>query len=275
MALPSAGAADCSSGLSARLFNNLRYDNPWKASQSGVTVGTLCCPTTPAGIGFRCSAITTGITGGSEPTWPSILTNTVVDGGVTWIAQDVANPSGKAHTPTGQFGYVLTADDLDGFRLLAYDLAKGICDEIGFDSSAVRYHLIAGQSIATGGFSIINYTTQDYDTDSAVTTGASWKYTVPAGKSGRFICSASGSLEAPPANSQQIVSIFKNGVETARGSHGQSNASMRQGSTVSTTIQASAGDTIDFRYFQDSGGSQTIEGSAAASWCSIERVFGS
>lgn len=136
MALPSAGAPDCSGGLSARLFNNLRYDNPWKASQSGVAVGTLCCPTTPAGIGFRCSAITTGITGISEPTWPAILTNTVVDGGVTWTAQDVANPSGRAHTPTGQFGYVLTANDLDGFRLLAYDLAKGVCDELAADNEA-------------------------------------------------------------------------------------------------------------------------------------------
>lgn len=136
MALPSSGAPDCSSGLSARIFNNLRYDNPWKASQTGVTVGTLCCPTTPAGIGFRCSAITTGVTGGSEPTWPSILTNTVVDGGVTWTAQDVANPSGKAHTPTGQFAYVLTANDLDGFRLLAYDLAKGVCDELAADNEA-------------------------------------------------------------------------------------------------------------------------------------------
>lgn len=144
MALPSAGAPDCSSGLSARLFNNLRYDNPWKASQSGVAVGTLCCPTSPAGIGFRCSAITTGITGGSEPTWPSILTNTVVDGGVTWTAQDVANPSGKAHTPTGQFGYVLTANDLDGFRLLAYDLAKGICDELAADNEAWTAVTFAG-----------------------------------------------------------------------------------------------------------------------------------
>jgi hypothetical protein len=274
MALPSAGAPDCSSGLSARIFNNLRYDNPWKAGQSGVTVGTLCCPTTPAGIGFRCSAITTGITGGSEPAWPAILTNTVVDGGVTWTAQDVANPSGKAHTPSGQFGYVLTADDLDGFRLLAYDLAKGVCDEVGFDSSAARYHLIASQSIASGSFSIINYTTQDYDTDSAVTIGASWKYTVPAGKGGRFVCSASSSLEPPPASGQQVIGIFKNGSEIARGSHGQG-AGVRQGSTVCSTIPAAAGDTIDFRYFQDSGGSQTLEGTLAASWCSIERVFGS
>jgi len=136
MPLPSAGGTDCSSGLSARIFNNFRYDNPWQASQGGVVVGTLCCPTVPAGIGFRCTAITTGITGGSEPTWPTILTNMVVDGGVTWTAQDVANPSGKTHPPPGSFGYLFTANDLDGFRLLAYDTARAVTDELAGDNEA-------------------------------------------------------------------------------------------------------------------------------------------
>jgi hypothetical protein len=63
---------------------------------------------------------------GGEPTWPLVLTNTVVDGGVTWTCQDVANPTGKAHPPAGSFGYVFTSNDLDGFRLLAYNRAKAI-----------------------------------------------------------------------------------------------------------------------------------------------------
>ena len=136
MPLPSAGGTDCSSGLSARIFNNFRYDNPWQASQGGVVVGTLCCPTVPAGIGFRCTAITTGITGGSEPTWPTILTNMVVDGGVTWTAQDVANPSGKTHPPTSFFGYALTSADLDGFRVLAYNTAQAVAAELTADNAA-------------------------------------------------------------------------------------------------------------------------------------------
>jgi hypothetical protein len=131
-----AGDVACSTGLAARIFNNLRYDNPWQASTAGVAVGAVCCPTTPNGIGYRCSAITTGITGSSEPTWPLVLTNTVVDGGVTWTAQDVASPSGKAHPPPAvgaipsYFGYVQTSSDLDGFRLLAWDIAKGVIDEV-------------------------------------------------------------------------------------------------------------------------------------------------
>ena len=35
---------------------------------------------------FKATAITTGISGGTEPTWPTVLGGTVVDGGVTWTA---------------------------------------------------------------------------------------------------------------------------------------------------------------------------------------------
>jgi len=151
MPLPSPGPTDCSSGLSARIFNNFRYDNPWQASQGGVVVGTLCCPTVPAGIGFRCTAITTGITGGSEPTWPTILTNMVVDGGVTWTAQDVANPSGKTHPPTSFFGYALTSADLDGFRVLAYDTARAVTDELAADNEAWIAPTLLNSWVQTGG----------------------------------------------------------------------------------------------------------------------------
>ncbi len=55
----------------------------------GVTlaVGALRRPTSPTAGNertYRVSSITTGITAGSEPTWPLTANGTVVDGGVTW-----------------------------------------------------------------------------------------------------------------------------------------------------------------------------------------------
>jgi hypothetical protein len=129
MALPSAGPTDCSSGLSQRIFQNLSYDSKWVANQAGYAVGARACPTTPNGFGYQVSAITTGTTSGSEPTWPVIINNTVVDGGVTWKCIETANPTGRVLSVNP--GYVLTTADLDAFRLLAYDIARGVADEIG------------------------------------------------------------------------------------------------------------------------------------------------
>lgn len=57
--------------------------------QAGLTmnIGDLVIPVAPtqgARFVFRASAITTGITAGSQPSWPTANNGTVVDGGVTW-----------------------------------------------------------------------------------------------------------------------------------------------------------------------------------------------
>lgn len=278
MALPSAGPTDCSSGLSARIFNNLRYDNPWQATQSGVQVGTLCCPTVPNGIGYKCTAITTGITGNVEPTWPLVLTNTVVDGGVTWTAQDVANPTGKAHPPAGQFGYLFTSADLDGFRLLAYDIAKGVADEIGggSDYCAAEYNTTAGQSIPNNTVTIVNYGTSVKDTDAAVTTGASWHFTCPTGKGGEYIVAANIAWHTAPGGSATLL-LFKNGSRF----HDLQNLVVTGGLGAgagfggSTVVTLAAGDTIDVRGYQLSGGAVTLETNAYQNRITINRILGS
>jgi hypothetical protein len=125
----SAGPTDCSSGLAKRVFDNMRYDNPWKASQSGYVVGVLGCPLTLNGYGYSVSAVTTGITGGIEPTWPLVIGNTVVDGGVTWTCDVACGPSGKGVNYQG----VLAAADLNAFRVLAYDAARAVADSLTID----------------------------------------------------------------------------------------------------------------------------------------------
>jgi hypothetical protein len=276
MALPSAGPTDCSSGLSARIFNNFRYDNPWQASQGGVAVGTLVCPTTPNGFGYQVHAITTGITAGGEPTWPIILTNTVVDGGVTWTCQDVANPTGKAHPPAGYFGYVFTSADLDGFRLLAYNQAKAICDELAADYCAAEYNTVAGQSLTSGAITIINYGTSVKDTDSAVATGASWHFTCPTGKGGDYVVAANIAFSAAPGTSPALL-LFKNGARASDLWNCAHSAAYGAGMCIpgSAGITLAAGDTLDVRGLQNSGGAVTLATNAFQNRITINRILGS
>lgn len=58
----------------------------WSAGAT-LSVGAYRKPTAPTAGNervYRVSSITTGITGGTEPTWPLNANQTVVDGGVTW-----------------------------------------------------------------------------------------------------------------------------------------------------------------------------------------------
>jgi hypothetical protein len=63
----------------------------WTAStaytaRSGVTPGQVVRPVTRNGYVYECTSA--GTTGASEPTWPTIPGNTVVDNGATWTCRD-------------------------------------------------------------------------------------------------------------------------------------------------------------------------------------------
>jgi phage-related protein len=53
----------------------------WAAS-AVKSIDDIVEPTTPNGLSYTCTAA--GTTSGSEPTWPTTIGGTVVDGGVTW-----------------------------------------------------------------------------------------------------------------------------------------------------------------------------------------------
>lgn len=55
----------------------------WAPSETQA-VGDLCVPTTLNGYLYRATSVTTGFTGTTQPSWPTAVGATVVDGGVTW-----------------------------------------------------------------------------------------------------------------------------------------------------------------------------------------------
>ena len=56
---------------------------PWKASTAEVLMNDIApTPAHQNGLWFQCTVA--GTTGTTEPTWPTVIGNTVTDGGVTW-----------------------------------------------------------------------------------------------------------------------------------------------------------------------------------------------
>lgn len=66
------------SGCSATLYTT------WAASTTYAIGATVVPKAAPDGLYFEATAITTGTSGSSEPTWPTTIGATVVDSGVTW-----------------------------------------------------------------------------------------------------------------------------------------------------------------------------------------------
>lgn len=70
-----------------RITYNLAFGLVTWGSTETLAVGDTRIPSVYGSFQYEVTAITTGITGASEPTWPTVVGNTVVDGGVTWTCR--------------------------------------------------------------------------------------------------------------------------------------------------------------------------------------------
>lgn len=122
-----------------------------------------------------------------------------------------------------------------------------------------EYNTLAGQSIPNAANTVINYGTLVTDTDSAVTVGAAWKFTVPTNKPGLYMVSANATLganQAGAAPGRVILGVYKNGTEVHRYIDMDPSVGIMLANysvSGSTIINCAAGDTINVQIFQGSG----------------------
>lgn len=156
-------------------------------------------------------------------------------------------------------------------------LRVGSNDQLNFNGNDITgnpqavYTTAAGQSFSTGVQSIVNFGTSETDTAAAVTTGASWKFTVPSGKAGRYFIAAAATFSGAIASGTTSLQLFKNGsaVRTLWRSAGAiPSTTMLSGHTL---IDLAAADFIDVRLSQASGGSVSLTASALENYISIHR----
>lgn len=142
---------------------------------------------------------------------------------------------------------------------------------------AARYTTNAGQSIPNGAFTIVDFEDLVYDTDTAVTTGASWKFTCPAGQGGPYrinIMLLFTSTATWAAAEYAQASVYKGGsvyTHIARNTS-ESATTLNKELSGSADVYLSAGNYIDIRVFQNSGAALALHNDGLYNYVSISRI---
>jgi hypothetical protein len=140
------------------------------------------------------------------------------------------------------------------------------------------YNHSAGTSINTASTTIVDFANIEFDSRACVTTGASWKFTVPAGCDGIYKIYANVVLNASTGwvDAESLsIDCYKNGAQ-AKGLDYQ--MSFGSASNINNMCQGMcylrlvAGDYIDIRITQNSGAAITLVSSGAYNYVIVQKV---
>lgn len=142
---------------------------------------------------------------------------------------------------------------------------------------AARYSTNAGQSIPNASFTIVDFEDKTFDTHTAVTTGASWKFTCPTGQGGPYRVAAAllfTSTATWAAGEVAELTIYKGGVHysTLDRKTLESATTLYRDLHGSDIVYLSAGENFDIRVYQGSGGALALYNSGLYNYVAISRV---
>lgn len=201
---------------------------------------------------------------GSDNPFPSIL---------------VAEQGSAPDTPASGYGRIYCKSDglyfIDDDGVETGPLGGGG----GGTDVAARYSSNAGQSIVTGAAAaIIDFEDESFDTHDAVTTGASWKFTCPAGQGGYYQVNVGISLASSSAwgyGERGLLQLFKEGnaySNLSRKDNFESTLQMQLGGC--DIVNLAEGEYIDIRIAQNSGSNIALVNSNTDVWVSIAKIKG-
>lgn len=175
-----------------------------------------------------------------------------------------------ARLAVGSNGQVLQADSAQSTGLKWASFSS----QVAF----ARYKVSSTKTINNATATIINYDTSVFDTDSAVTTGASWKFTVPASHDGYYLVVATAYFQSSAswtAGETAYLELYKNNALAFRIGQRFIHATATLPMFVQGVglISLVATDYIDVRVYQNSGASATIDSDGNFSHIAIARLF--
>jgi hypothetical protein len=144
---------------------------------------------------------------------------------------------------------------------------------------AAVYNTAAGQSVTTGagGLAVVDFGTQEVDTHGAVTTGAGWQFAAPL--AGSYLVTATIAFTASNTwaeTDRLFVILYKNGAE---GRYLDLRAGLDSAALATiflaggvTVLPLAAGDVVDVRVRQDSGGTLALLNNPLLNTITIFRI---
>lgn len=193
-------------------------------------------------------------------------------------ATTVANPHSLIQVTQASPITFASGDSID-FTFTVPIVGLSASAQVVSDSSEGRVVAARARTATAGSYpnaaaTIVDFNTVDFDTVGAVTTGAGWRFT--ARVPGRYQVSAAILTDITTANGACELVLFRNGSRsTALCVFTNKLTSSRYELRGSTSVTLSAGDYIDIRFDNNSGGTRTLVTDGSYNYVDIALIQGS
>jgi len=136
-----------------------------------------------------------------------------------------------------------------------------------------RYTTTAGTSFGTS-FAVLDFATKSFDSTSAVTTGASWKFTAPISGKYRVTLGLTTASFTGASGNGVAAKIYKNAAAYSRLGLELSEAGVTTYKFISGSdvVELLAGDYIDIRIARDSGITVSLSTTSGDNYITVQRV---
>ena len=138
------------------------------------------------------------------------------------------------------------------------------------ENIVARYSTNAGQSVASGAVTIIDFEDRSVDSHSATSTGVSWKFTAPT--AGKYLVSSRIKQQSGAGGGTLDVRIYKNGTQYANKYNLTTATVTTYTGQITDIVDMVAGDYIDIRILHNAGANRSLTTDGTENVVVIERL---